>query len=104
MIRKIDKIIQNCQLGEMISDTGNKCIDALINVKYATAKEKGIDFAIKIYIPEELPIDQCDLGIVVGNALDNAIEATEKVILTQKNRDNYGGKKGIFGNCCKESI
>lgn len=77
----------------MISDTGNKCIDALINVKYATAKEKGIDFAIKIYIPEELPIDQCDLGIVVGNALDNAIEATEKVILTQKNRDNYGGKK-----------
>ena len=78
VIRKIDKIIQNCQLGEMISDTGNKCIDALINVKYATAKEKGIDFAIKIYIPEELPIDQCDLGIVVGNALDNAIEATEK--------------------------
>lgn len=25
-----------------------------------------------------MPIDQCDLGIVVGNALDNAIEATEK--------------------------
>lgn len=77
-IKKIDKIIQNCQSGEIISDTGNKCIDALINVKYATAKEKGIDFATKIYIPEELPIDQCDIGIAVGNALDNAIEATEK--------------------------
>ena len=46
--------------------------------KYYNMEEKGIDFAIKIYIPEELPIDQCDLGIVVGNALDNAIEATEK--------------------------
>ena len=63
----------------MISDTGNKCIDALIKCKnMQRLKKKGIDFAIKIYIPEELPIDQCDLGIVVGNALDNAIEATEK--------------------------
>lgn len=79
VIKKIDKIIQNCQSGETICDTGNKCIDALINVKYATAKEKGIDFATKIYIPEELPIDQCDIGIALGNTLDNAIEAAEKI-------------------------
>lgn len=78
VLQNIDRIIQNCQFGEAISDTGNKCIDALINVKYMTAKEKGIDFILKIFIPEELPINQCDMGIVLGNILDNAIEATEK--------------------------
>ena len=78
VLQNIDRIIQNCQFGEDISDTGNKCIDALINVKYTTAKEKGIDFILKIFIPEELPINQCDMGIVLGNILDNAIEATEK--------------------------
>ena len=78
VLQNIDRIIQNCQFGEAISDTGNKCFDALINVKYTTAKEKGIDFILKIFIPEELPINQCDMGIVLGNILDNAIEATEK--------------------------
>lgn len=78
VLQNIDRIIQNCQFGEAISDTGNKCIDALINVKYTTAKEKGIDFILKIFIPEELPINQCDMGIVLGNILYNAIEATEK--------------------------
>lgn len=78
VLQNIDEIIQNCQSGEIVSDTGNKCIDALINTKYATAKAKGIDFILKIFIPEELPINQCDIGIVLGNILDNAIEATEK--------------------------
>jgi hypothetical protein len=78
VLQNIDRIIQNCQSGEIVSDTGNKCIDALINTKYATAKAKGIDFILKIFIPEELPINQCDIGIVLGNILDNAIEATEK--------------------------
>lgn len=78
VIQNIEDIIQNCHAGKVISDSGNKCIDALINVKYATAKEKGIDFVLKIFIPEDLPINQCDIGIVLGNALDNAIEATEK--------------------------
>lgn len=78
VIEKIDRIIQNCQSEEIISDTGNKCIDALINIKYAMAKEKGINFVTKIFIPEEMPIDQCDIGIVLGNALDNAMEAMER--------------------------
>lgn len=77
VLHKIEEIIQNCQSGEMISNSGNKCIDALINVKYATAKEKGIAFDTRIFVPEELSIDQCDIAIVLGNALDNAIEATE---------------------------
>lgn len=42
--------------------------------KYVTA---GIRFCLKLFIPEKLPFHQCDLGIVLGNAIDNAIEAVK---------------------------
>ena len=78
VIREIDKIIENNHTESYISDSGNQVIDALLNTKYSIAKENGIQFLLKIFIPEELPVNQCDLGVVLGNALDNAIEATEK--------------------------
>ena len=85
VIREIDKIIENNHTENYISDSGNQVIDALLNTKYSIAKENGIQFLLKIFIPEELPINQCDLGVVLGNALDNAIEATEKCNENNKN-------------------
>ena len=32
-------------------------IDALLNTKYSIAKENGIQFLLKIFIPEELPVN-----------------------------------------------
>ena len=81
----------------VICDSGNKVVDALVNVKYATAKEKEIEFILKIFIPEELPINQCDIGVVLGNALDNAIEATEKC-------KSYEKKIEILMGIKKESL
>lgn len=78
VIKNIDGIIQNQSTEKVISNSGNRAIDSLINFKYAIAKEKGIKFILKIFIPEDLPINQCDIGVVLGNILDNAIEATEK--------------------------
>lgn len=63
---------------ETVSHSGNTVVDAIINFKYAVAKEYEIDFCLKTFIPDELPIEQCDLGIVLGNAIDNAIEAVKK--------------------------
>lgn len=97
VLMNIDEIIQNCSIGEVICDSGNKVIDALINVKYATAKEKGIEFVLKIFIPEDLPVNQCDMGIVLGNAIDNAIEATEKC-------KSYEKKIEIIMGIKKESL
>ena len=85
VIREIDKIIENNHTENYISDSGNQVIDALLNTKYSIAKENGIQFLLKIFIPEELPVNQCDLGVVLGNALDNAIEATEKCNENNKN-------------------
>ena len=51
VIREIDKIIENNHTENYISDSGNQVIDALLNTKYSIAKENGIQFLLKIFIP-----------------------------------------------------
>lgn len=75
VIKNLDRIINRCHNEETISNSGNSIIDAVINFKYAVAGEYGIAFRLKIFIPDELPIEPCDIGVLLGNALDNAIEA-----------------------------
>lgn len=70
-----------CQLDEklMMVDsllkTGNVSLDAILSAKIAQAKAAGISVSVKAFVPEDLLITDLELGIVVGNLLDNAIEA-----------------------------
>ena len=59
--------------------TGNIAFDAIINTKKALADSKGIVFDVNVQIPAKLPVDAADICIVLGNAVDNAIEACEKL-------------------------
>lgn len=61
--------------GLVIADTENFMIDALINYKYSFAKRNGISFRVKLEVPTTLPFEDADLCIILGNALDNAMEA-----------------------------
>ena len=64
--------------GLFVVNTQNSIIDSFVNNQYAVAKEKGIDFRVKIDVPAELPFAGEDLCVILGNALDNAIEACER--------------------------
>lgn len=91
----LDEIIESGGTRSDISNSGNRIVDALINFKYVTVKDLGIHFSLKIFIPDSLPIKQRDLGIVIGNALDNAIEATRSCKAEEKNINIIMGiKKG----------
>jgi len=59
--------------------TGNTGLDALINAKMIRMQNAGIDFEHNIKIPSVLSIDYIDLCIIIGNALDNAIDACENI-------------------------
>lgn len=61
--------------GMMIAYTENFMIDALINYKYSFAKRNGIAFSVNLEVPMTLPFEDTDLCIILGNALDNAMEA-----------------------------
>lgn len=59
--------------------TGNTVIDAIIGNKKMDAKELGINIKTNIVVPEQLEINQMDLCTILGNALDNAIEACKRI-------------------------
>lgn len=80
----IDKINGEISKKDVI-DTGNIALDAIISTKKALAEEKGIIFKSTVQIPEQLPIDAADICIIFGNALDNAIEACDKIANGDKN-------------------
>lgn len=63
---------------DTVIKTGNVRIDAVLNSKLAVAKQKEIQVNAKAIVPKELPVSEVDLCIIIGNLLDNAMEACEK--------------------------
>lgn len=59
--------------------TGNNALDAILNAKQSLAVSKNIAFSTKIRIQQALPISPRDLCIIFSNALDNAIEACDRL-------------------------
>jgi sensor histidine kinase regulating citrate/malate metabolism len=71
-------------LGELETDltaiespvkTGNRMADAILNSKVSLARSKGIQVFAAASVAVELTTSQLDLCIVIGNLMDNAIEA-----------------------------
>lgn len=60
-------------------NTGNNALDAILSTKKSLAESKGIVFNTEIRIQERLSLDAKDLCIIFGNALDNAIEACDRL-------------------------
>lgn len=60
-------------------ETGNPVLDAIITEKQMESKHKNITFQTKIEIPRQLNIKDDDWITIMGNLMDNAIEAAEKI-------------------------
>lgn len=58
--------------------TGNSAVDSIINTKQKIAEDKGIIFSSNISLPAEYAVSDMDMVCVLGNLIDNAIEACEK--------------------------
>ena len=62
--------------------TGNTVVDTLLNMKYHEIIRIVPDLQMNVeelQFPEKLFIQSYDIGIILGNALDNAIEACRKL-------------------------
>lgn len=67
----------NC--GDEYVKSGNTEVDSILNYKMHEAQKRGIEVYMNLSIPEKLNIKPFDLSIVLGNLLDNAIEAASKL-------------------------
>lgn len=73
---------------ELRFQTGNAVADALLSMKYHEIDRlfsvdvlKKLDFQTdNLIFPENLEIQSYDIGVILGNALDNAIEACQRLV------------------------
>lgn len=59
--------------------TGEKTVDYLINSKAIAAEEQGITYQVQAEFPRHTNLRSADLCAILGNLLDNALEAARQI-------------------------
>ncbi len=77
--------------------SGNFAIDSILNFKIQEANQNGINIIFDIDIPANISIQPYDAAIILGNLLDNSIEAVIKSGVTDKKINcNIRFNKGVM--------
>ncbi len=76
-------LAQQLQDTQSLSNTGLLALDSLINYKLSPLAT-DIKLTYDVHISPDLPIEDFDLIIILGNLIDNALEALEKIDDGQK--------------------
>ncbi|MDF2840442.1 MAG: histidine kinase [Clostridia bacterium] len=71
----IQKMSEDASAFNNIIDTGNPVLSSLLNTKITTAQRNKVEMYTDIKLPEKINIEPIDISIIIGNLLDNALEA-----------------------------
>lgn len=86
----IENMTKNMTAEKEFVKTGNIDFDCLLNYKLSIAEEMNVDFSYHIVLPEELQVDSFDLTVILGNLLDNSLNALKTAKVKLLNIDiNY---------------
>ena len=72
-IKNMEETVSRLDFGYQ---TGNPITDIIVHQKKQDADRAGVRFSADFTYPKELQIDVYDIGVILNNALENAIEAT----------------------------
>jgi len=75
----LNRLLGDIEESKIYADTGNIAFDSIINFKLRNAKENNINVDIKTLIPLSLDVEVADIVTILGNLLDNALDAVAKV-------------------------
>ena len=75
-IRKLDGRLSDSAMEKYCENYG---VNAVLSSLIDRARNEGIEVQCEANIPEDIPLDSMDLGLVFANALDNAIQACRKL-------------------------
>lgn len=75
----LDQLDADLSQVDTVIKTGNVMMDAVLNSKISVAKAKQITVEAKATVPRQLSIAEVDLCVILGNLLDNAIEACMQI-------------------------
>lgn len=82
---QIENIMNEIVESEHMFYTENAQLNLLLNAKMRLADEKKIHYETNIKVPSKLSMNTGDLGVLVGNLLDNAIEAASQCMQEERN-------------------
>lgn len=59
--------------------SGNMMVDAILNSKLTLARRQNISINCKVKAPEQISVEDVDLCVILGNLMDNALEACRAI-------------------------
>ena len=71
----VKKLVNTAQEYQNIVNIPYSIVRAMLNYKLSSAKEANIPLKLNLNIPGELKLNEYDLTVILGNLLDNAMEA-----------------------------
>ena len=75
----LDELADDLTQTDTSIQTGNVMADAVLNSKLSVAEQKSIQLNVKAHFPKGIEMTDVEMCSVLGNLLDNAIEACEKL-------------------------
>lgn len=75
----LDKLEEDLTTVDTVLKTGNIMVDAILNSKLTLIQEKHIAVDATAIVPEDISISGIDLSVLIGNMLDNAMEACMQI-------------------------
>lgn len=71
----LNELADDLDTVDTVIKTGNVMADAILNSKLNVAEKMNIKLNVKANVPENLPMSDVELCSMLGNILDNAVEA-----------------------------
>jgi len=84
MERYIDRMDESMNGFELSVKTGNAVTDVIVNDKQKAAEKQGIQFQSEFTYPKSDGYNAYDIGGIISNLLQNALEACEKMLEGEK--------------------
>ncbi len=75
-LNNLDRDLTNI---DTVLKTGNVMVDAILNSKLSLAINQDININAKATVPKSLQIADIDLCVIIGNLMDNAMEAATEL-------------------------
>jgi len=75
----LDKLEQDLTEVDQVLKTGNVMVDAILNSKLSMIQERHIGVDATAAVPGDIAISGIDLSVLIGNLMDNAMEACLKI-------------------------
>ena len=75
----LDEINENLVRVDTVLKTGNTMVDAILNSKISLMNTQSIRVDATARVPASLNVSDIDLCVIIGNLLDNAMEACERL-------------------------